>query len=69
MIYCHVSEIAVNREYQNQGIGERLLRAAEDWRRSQGAELASLEYHAAYKRAGEFSIGGVWATAWNPSQR
>src|SRR5690242_17518258 len=31
MIYCHVVEIAVSGRHQSQGIGERLLRAAEDW--------------------------------------
>jgi lactoylglutathione lyase len=54
MFYCNVAEIAVRRQYQNQGIGERLLRAAEEWGRRQGAQLASLEYHAANTRAGLF---------------
>jgi ribosomal protein S18 acetylase RimI-like enzyme len=54
MIYCHMAEIAVNSQYQNQGIGRRLLRAAEDWGRRQGAEFASLEYHAANTRASLF---------------
>ena len=40
--------------HQNQGIGGRLLQAAEDWGRRQGAECASLEYHAANKRASVF---------------
>ena len=54
MIYCEVAEIAVSGRYQNQGIGGRLLRAAEDWGRRQGAEFASLEYHAANARAAAF---------------
>lgn len=54
MLYCHVAEFAVSRRYQNQGIGRRLLRAAEDWGRRQGAEYASLEYHAANTRASFF---------------
>ena len=54
MIYCHIAEIAVSSRHQSQGIGGRLLRAAEDWGARQGAEFASLEYHAANKRAGEF---------------
>jgi ribosomal protein S18 acetylase RimI-like enzyme len=54
MTYCHVAEIAVSSRQQNQGIGAQLLRAAEDWGRGQGAEFASLEYHAANTRAGAF---------------
>lgn len=54
MIYCHIAEIAVSCRYQRQGIGGQLLRAAEDWGRDQGAEFASLEYHAANTRAGLF---------------
>lgn len=54
MIYCHVAEFAVSRRYHNQRIGRRLLRAAEDWGRRQGARFASLEYHAANMRAGFF---------------
>jgi len=51
MIYCHIGEIAVRCRYRNQGIGGRLLRAAEDWGHGLGAEFASLEYHAANARA------------------
>jgi ribosomal protein S18 acetylase RimI-like enzyme len=54
MIYCHIAEIAVCARYQDQGIGGRLLRAAEDWGRFHGATFASLEYHAANTRAGSF---------------
>ncbi len=54
MMYCHVAEIAVSRRYQNHGIGRRLLREAEDWGRLQGAEFASLEFHAANTRASAF---------------
>lgn len=53
-IYCHVAEIAVSGRHQNQGIGGRLLRAAEDWGHRQGAEFASLEYHAVNARASMF---------------
>jgi ribosomal protein S18 acetylase RimI-like enzyme len=51
MVYCHIAEIAVRGAHRNQGIGGRLLRAAEDWGRQHGAEFASLEYHAANVRA------------------
>jgi ribosomal protein S18 acetylase RimI-like enzyme len=54
MIYCHIAEIAVSSRHQNQGIGGRLLQAAEDWGRRQGAEFASLEYHAGNTRASLF---------------
>jgi ribosomal protein S18 acetylase RimI-like enzyme len=54
MIYCHVTEIVVSGLSQNQGIGGQLLRAAEDWWRSRGAEFASLEYHVANTRASVF---------------
>ena len=54
MIYCHVAEIAVSCRYQKQGIGGRLMQAAEDWGRRQGADFASLEYHAENTRASSF---------------
>jgi ribosomal protein S18 acetylase RimI-like enzyme len=54
MLYCHIVEIAVSTRQQGQGIGEQLLRAAEDWGRRQGAEYASLEYLAANQRASLF---------------
>lgn len=54
MVLCLVSEIAVRRRHQNQGIGGKLLRAAEEWGRGQGAEFAILEYHPANTRAGMF---------------
>jgi ribosomal protein S18 acetylase RimI-like enzyme len=54
MIYCHIAEIAVSLRSRNLGIGGRLLRAAEEWGRRQGADFAYLEYHAANTRAGEF---------------
>ena len=57
MTYCHVEEIAVSSRRQNQSVGARLLRAAEDWGRRQGAEFASLEYHAANTRASMFYHG------------
>jgi len=52
--FCHVSEIAVSRQHQTQGIGRELMRAAQDWGRQQGAEFALLEYHAANQRAALF---------------
>lgn len=54
MIYCHIAEIAVRREHRNQGIGKRLLLAAEDWGCRLGAEFSSLEYHASNTRASLF---------------
>lgn len=53
-VYCHVVEIAVSRRRQSQGIGGRLLQAAEDWGRRQGAQFASLQYLAANVRADAF---------------
>lgn len=53
-IYCHIAEIAVHSGHRSQGIGEQLLRAAEEWGRARGAEYASLEYHAANTRAAQF---------------
>jgi len=57
LVYCHVAEIAVSSRHHNRGIGGRLLRAAEDWGRRQGAEFASLEYHTANTRASMFYEG------------
>jgi GNAT superfamily N-acetyltransferase len=54
MIYCVIAEIAVRRGHRSQGIGGRLLRAAEDWGRRLGAEFALLEYHNANMRASLF---------------
>ena len=54
LTYCHIVEIAVAVQHQGQGIGERLLTAAEDWGRQRGAQLASLEFLAANTRASAF---------------
>jgi ribosomal protein S18 acetylase RimI-like enzyme len=54
MLYCHIVEIAVSVAHQRRGIGQQLLRAAEDWGREHGAELASLEYLTANARAASF---------------
>jgi len=54
LVYCYIVEIAVSSRCQGHGVGGRLLRAAEDWGREQGAEFASLEYLAANTRAGAF---------------
>jgi ribosomal protein S18 acetylase RimI-like enzyme len=54
LLYCHIAEIAVSRRAQSHGIGERMLRAAEDWGRAKGAQLARLEYLASNTRAASF---------------
>lgn len=54
LTYCHIAEIAVRGDHRNQGIGTRLLQAAEDWGQRQGAQFASLEFHTANTRAGSF---------------
>jgi len=54
MTYCHIAEIAVRSRHRNQGIGGRLLRAAEEWGQGLGAQFASLEYHTANTRAALF---------------
>jgi ribosomal protein S18 acetylase RimI-like enzyme len=51
ILYCHISEIAVDSRYRSQGIGRSLLNAGEDWGRRMGAEFASLEVHIANTRA------------------
>lgn len=67
MIYCHLVEIAISRPRQGHGIGTRLLRAAENWGRLQGATLASLEYLATNKAAKAFygrsgyDVGSIFA--------
>lgn len=54
MTYCHVVEIAVGGHHQRQGIGARLLGAAEEWGRSRGAAFALLEFLANNTRASAF---------------
>ena len=54
MTFCHVSEIAVKASCRSQGIGGQLLRSVEEWGRRHGAAFASLEYHAANRRAAAF---------------
>ena len=54
MTYCFVADIAVASSHRSQGIGEKLMRAAEEWGRRNGAELVVLEYHNANPRAAEF---------------
>ncbi|HEY6128180.1 MAG TPA: GNAT family N-acetyltransferase [Candidatus Acidoferrum sp.] len=51
---CHVAEIAVKSDFQNRGIGRRLLHEGEDWGRAHGAQFASLEFHASNTLAGRF---------------
>jgi ribosomal protein S18 acetylase RimI-like enzyme len=50
-VYVYIAEIAVACACQNRGVGERLMRAAEDWGRRMGAEFASLDYVASNERA------------------
>jgi len=57
MIYCHISEIAVRDGQRGLGIGGSLMRAAEDWGRSMGAEFTSLEFHNENVRASSFYQG------------
>lgn len=54
LTYCHIIEIAIAVNHQRQGVGERLLTAAEEWGRQHGADLGSLEFLAANTRAGAF---------------
>ena len=49
-----LAPMAVLPEHQHQGIGRRLLLAAEDWGRERDAEYASLEYLAPNTRASIF---------------
>jgi GNAT superfamily N-acetyltransferase len=67
MTYCHIDEIAVSRGHRNQGIGGRLLRAAEDW----GTGSAPSSHHwniTPQTPAPVCSIRIVWAIAWRPLQ-
>jgi ribosomal protein S18 acetylase RimI-like enzyme len=54
LVYCDIAEIAVAGRDRNKGIGRQLLQAAETWGRKQGADYASLEYHAANTTASRF---------------
>jgi ribosomal protein S18 acetylase RimI-like enzyme len=54
LLYCHIAEIAVSRRAQSQGVGEKLLRSAEEWGRENGAQLSRLEYLASNTRAASF---------------
>jgi ribosomal protein S18 acetylase RimI-like enzyme len=53
-IYCYIAEIAVAAAQQSRGVGEQLLRAAEEWGRENSAEYALLEYLAENSRAASF---------------
>jgi ribosomal protein S18 acetylase RimI-like enzyme len=53
-VYCYIAEVAVSAKHRSGGVGERLVRAAEEWGRRLGAEFASLEYNSANTRAGIF---------------
>ena len=54
MTFCHVSEIAVRDGRRSRGVGGLMMRAAEEWGRSMGAEFASLEFHNGNTRASRF---------------
>jgi GNAT superfamily N-acetyltransferase len=54
MTYCFIADIAVAEPHRSQGMGEQLMRAAEEWGRRNGADLVVLEYHTANPRAAEF---------------
>jgi ribosomal protein S18 acetylase RimI-like enzyme len=54
LTFCFIADIAVSKEYQNRGAGEQLLRAAEEWGSSRGAEFVALEYLAANEKAARF---------------
>ena len=49
--FCHIVEIAVDARMRGRGIGEELIRAAEEWGRGAGAEYASLEHLSTNGRA------------------
>lgn len=51
--YCYVAEIAVTEEQRGRGVGQELLRAAEDWGKRQGAAFVFLDYNVANTRAGK----------------
>lgn len=53
-LFCFIAEIGVAQHCRSQGIGELLMRACEEWARSEGAEYMSLEYNAHNPRAGRF---------------
>lgn len=52
--YCFIADVAVSAAHRSQGIGEQLMRAAEEWARQHGAEFVSLEYHTGNSRAAAF---------------
>jgi ribosomal protein S18 acetylase RimI-like enzyme len=54
MTYCFVADIAVAAAHRSLGIGQQLMRAAEEWGSRHGAEFVSLEYHVANHRAAAF---------------
>lgn len=52
--FCFVADVAVCASYRGRGVGEQLMRVAEEWAATQGAEFMVLEYHTGNIRAGEF---------------
>lgn len=54
LTFCLIAEIAVAESYRSLGIGEQLMRAAEEWGRRNGAKFVTLEYHIANQRAVAF---------------
>jgi ribosomal protein S18 acetylase RimI-like enzyme len=54
LTYCFVADIAVAEEHRSEGVGEKLMRACEDWAKEQGAGFVSLEHHVSNTRAAAF---------------
>lgn len=48
---CYIAELAVRAGHRNRGAGRRLMAAAEDWGRRQGAAFATLDYHVSNRTA------------------
>jgi ribosomal protein S18 acetylase RimI-like enzyme len=54
MTYFFIADIAVTTAHRSRGIGEQLMRAAEQWASEHGADFVSLEYHVSNPRAAAF---------------
>jgi GNAT superfamily N-acetyltransferase len=54
LTYCYVADVAVADARRNQGIGEQLMRAVEEWARQQNADFVSLAYNIANPRVERF---------------
>lgn len=51
---CFIADVAVAAEHRSEGIGEKLMKASEQWGASRGAGFVALEYHNANTRAATF---------------